>query len=149
MPPKLNPEEHRRREEMILPLLRRGLTNAEIAAELSISRRVVDRTIRLMLGEYGVVSRTALAYRYAQEVTSPPTSENKAIQSETTLLTPGEQEVVELAAMGLSDRQIARQTGRSIGSVKSALSNAYPKLRAKNRTELPALLFPKSPENPK
>jgi DNA-binding NarL/FixJ family response regulator len=50
-------------------------------------------------------------------------------------LTPAETNVLSLLVKGLSDMQIAKQLGRSEGTVKKHVSNILGKLGAKNRTE--------------
>jgi len=55
------------------------------------------------------------------------------------LLTAREHEITLLVAQGLSNKQIARQTNISEGTVKIHLHNAYQKLRVSNRTTLAGL----------
>ena len=50
-------------------------------------------------------------------------------------LTRREQEILQLAAEGLSNREIARQVIISVGTVKVHLSNAYGKLGVTKRTQ--------------
>src|SRR5215471_7999333 len=51
-------------------------------------------------------------------------------------LTPGEQRVAELAAAGLSNKQIAEQLYLSAGTVGVQLSRAYAKLGVRSRAQL-------------
>ena len=51
-------------------------------------------------------------------------------------LTPTEVQVVDLAAQGLTNPQIAERLIMGRATVKTHLSNAYTKLAVKNRTEL-------------
>jgi DNA-binding CsgD family transcriptional regulator len=57
-----------------------------------------------------------------------------------TLLTDREREVVELAARGLTNRQIADGLGVSVRTVHSHLNHAYTKLGTADRDELAALV---------
>lgn len=56
-------------------------------------------------------------------------------------LTPGERRVVELAAAGHTNRQIAQQLFVTVKAVEWHLSNAYRKLGISSRTELPHALY--------
>lgn len=56
-------------------------------------------------------------------------------------LTPGERRVVELAAAGHTNRQIAHQLFVTVKAVEWHLSNAYRKLGISSRTELPGVLY--------
>ena len=51
-------------------------------------------------------------------------------------LTPGEQRVAELAASGLSNREIAAQLYLNVATVEAHLSRAYAKLGVRSRTQL-------------
>ena len=51
------------------------------------------------------------------------------------LLTPREAEVLEAAARGLSNREIAEEQFLSPRTVKNYLNSAYPKLQVHNRAE--------------
>jgi DNA-binding NarL/FixJ family response regulator len=50
-------------------------------------------------------------------------------------LTPRESEIVELLALGLSNRAIADQLGIKLGTVRAHCVNAYIKLGVDNRTQ--------------
>lgn len=51
-------------------------------------------------------------------------------------LSPAEQRTAQLAADGLSNKEIARRTGVSIGTVEAHLSRAYAKLGVRSRSQL-------------
>jgi DNA-binding NarL/FixJ family response regulator len=51
-------------------------------------------------------------------------------------LTPGEQRVAELAASGLSNKEVAAQLYLSVATVEAHLSRAYAKLGVRSRTQL-------------
>ncbi|MBJ7356528.1 AAA family ATPase [Nocardioides sp.] len=55
-------------------------------------------------------------------------------------LTPAEETTARLAAEGLSNKQIARRTGVSVGTVEAHLGRAYLKLGVRSRTQLAARL---------
>ena len=55
-------------------------------------------------------------------------------------LTPAEETTARLAAEGLSNKQIARRTGVSVGTVEAHLGKAYLKLGVRSRTQLAAAL---------
>jgi DNA-binding CsgD family transcriptional regulator len=55
-------------------------------------------------------------------------------------LSPREASVAELAAMGCSDKEIARRLGVAFSTVRTHLDNAFAKLGSRNRTELAAIL---------
>jgi DNA-binding CsgD family transcriptional regulator len=56
--------------------------------------------------------------------------------SDRTSLTPSEQNVIDLAASGLSNKEIARQLFVSINTVEGHLSRAYVKLGVRSRAQL-------------
>ena len=51
-------------------------------------------------------------------------------------LNPAEVEVVARLARGLTNREIAAELGKSIGTVKNQLSSVYRKLGVRNRLQL-------------
>jgi DNA-binding CsgD family transcriptional regulator len=55
-------------------------------------------------------------------------------------LTPGERRVTDLAAQGMSNKQIAQALFVTLRTVEMHLSNAYRKLEISSREELPAVL---------
>ena len=57
-------------------------------------------------------------------------------------LTPGERRVVELAARGRSNRQIANDLFVTVKAVEWHLANSYRKLGITGRTELPGAVTP-------
>lgn len=62
------------------------------------------------------------------------------VDSPLQLLTPGERRVVELAAAGQTNRQIAQELFVTVKAVEWHLSNAYRKLSISSRAQLPAAL---------
>ena len=61
-------------------------------------------------------------------------------------LTPTERSVVDLAAQGLSNPEIAERLFVSRGTVKTHLAHVYAKLQVANRTELARLATEAAPE---
>jgi DNA-binding CsgD family transcriptional regulator len=57
------------------------------------------------------------------------------------LLTPREAEVLELAALGQTNLQVAAGLGVSVHAVKFHLASIFRKLGVKNRTEAAAVYF--------
>ena len=57
-------------------------------------------------------------------------------------LTPGERRVAELAAAGLSNKQVAEQLYLSVATVEAHLSRAYAKLGVASRAQLARALRP-------
>jgi DNA-binding NarL/FixJ family response regulator len=55
-------------------------------------------------------------------------------------LSPAEAAVVALLVRGLSNDEIAREQGKSLGTIKNQLSSAYRKLGVHSRTRLMAAL---------
>lgn len=64
-----------------------------------------------------------------------------------TELTPGERRVAELAAQGLSNKDIAAQLFVSVHTVEAHLSKAFAKLGARSRSQLSGLLPPEDPQS--
>jgi DNA-binding CsgD family transcriptional regulator len=60
-------------------------------------------------------------------------------------LTPGEHQVTQLAAQGLTSDQIAQRLTISVRTAESHLYHAYRKLGAHHRDELPTLLTDRTP----
>ena len=66
-----------RREEEVVELVGRGLTNAEIALNLGLSRWTIKRHVARVLAKTGARRRVDLAVRHAREMENrPPTAED-------------------------------------------------------------------------
>jgi DNA-binding NarL/FixJ family response regulator len=59
-------------------------------------------------------------------------------------LTPSEQRVVELAAKGLSNKEIAQELVVTLNTVETHLSRAYSKLGIRSRSQLAGVLSERS-----
>lgn len=65
----------------------------------------------------------------------------EVLDNPTPLLTPREKEVAALAALGLSNEEIAKELGISVKTVKAHLSLVFQKLGVKRRSELARVRF--------
>jgi len=65
----------------------------------------------------------------------------EVLENPTPRLTPREKEVAALAALGLSNEEIAKELGISVKTVKAHLSLAFQKLGVKRRSELALVRF--------
>jgi DNA-binding CsgD family transcriptional regulator len=64
----------------------------------------------------------------------------------TEALTPSEQQVAELAASGLTNREVAERLTLSPNTVEAHLARAYAKLGIRSRAELGRLMAPRAPD---
>jgi NarL family two-component system response regulator LiaR len=67
-----SPEELTERERQLIPLLARGLTNAEIARECGISPATVKTHVSNILQKLGVSARDEIPFKLAQKNAKPP-----------------------------------------------------------------------------
>jgi DNA-binding NarL/FixJ family response regulator len=65
----------------------------------------------------------------------------EVLENPTPFLTPREKEVATLAALGLSNEEIAKELGISVKTVKAHLSLVFQKLGVKRRSELALVRF--------
>jgi DNA-binding CsgD family transcriptional regulator len=90
----------------------------------------------------GCLGWAQLAHAELRRVSGRPSSDR-------TSLTPSEQNVTDLAASGLSNKEIARQLFVSINTVEGHLSRAYVKLGVRSRAQLARRLSgPHGPDAP-
>ncbi len=105
-------------------------------------RRAFEREDRELLGliapAFTNAMRRAVAMRSVQSGARP--WERQAL-ARPGGLTPREAGVADLAARGLSDKEIARRLGIGFTTVRSHLESSFAKLGVRNRTELAAALL--------
>jgi DNA-binding CsgD family transcriptional regulator len=89
---------------------------------------------------YRLKPSDAIAFRLAELLTQCEGVDTPALQLGMTQLTEREQEIAELAANGLSSRQIAEQLVVSLRTPDNHLFKVYSKLGIAGRAELPARL---------
>jgi DNA-binding NarL/FixJ family response regulator len=89
---------------------------------------------------YRLKPSDAIAFRLAELLTVCEGVDTPALQLGMTQLTEREQEIAELAANGLSSRQIAEQLVVSLRTPDNHLFKVYSKLGIAGRAELPARL---------
>jgi DNA-binding CsgD family transcriptional regulator len=65
----------------------------------------------------------------------------EVLEKPTPVLTPREKEVATLAALGLTNEEIAKELGISVKTVKAHLSLVFQKLGVKRRSELALIQF--------
>ena len=65
----------------------------------------------------------------------------EVLEKPTPVLTPREKEVATLAALGLTNEEIAKELGISVKTAKAHLSLVFQKLGVKRRSELARMRF--------
>jgi DNA-binding CsgD family transcriptional regulator len=121
--------EHARARHDLGALLRREGRRSEARDEL---RLALDLADRCGAGE--------LAGRVREELRQAGARPRRAAMSGPESLTPSERRVAELAARGLTNREIAETLWVSRKTVEVHLGHAYGKLGIRSRAELPAAL---------
>lgn len=105
------------REREVLELMRRGMRDSEIGSELGISVRTVESHASEVLRKLGLGSRRALADPIA-------------------LFSEREFTVGQLAASGLTDREIADRLGMSPRTVETHVAAVRKKIGINSRVQL-------------
>ena len=149
-----------------VPLLRDALTHLDAAGAVDLRARAQtdlgallvkssnrgdrDEGVRLLREalDYARTSNVPLVKRRAARLlvrAGEPVTERG--ESPFTTLTPGERRVVELAAAGESNREIAQKLFVTVKAVEWHLSNAYRKLGVSSRAQLPEVLAGTAPSS--
>ena len=122
------------RETQIVKLLMRGCNNAEIARQLKIARRTVKKHLERLFRRFritGGIKRVKLATLVVSDTkVTANESEGSVISSKR------EQQVIQLVAQGLKNREVAHAIGIEEHVVKNYLRVIYDKLGLWNRVEL-------------
>jgi DNA-binding CsgD family transcriptional regulator/alpha-tubulin suppressor-like RCC1 family protein len=113
------------REQEVIELLSTGRTNEEIARQLGISLDGVKYHVS------GILRRLRVENRHEAASLHLGTAGG--------VLTPREQEVIELLSTGLTNEEIARQLGISVDGVKYHVSGILRRLDVESRREASAL----------
>lgn len=120
----------------------------ELGAALRRAGRRVDA--RAPLQEAFELARRCGAARIARKSNEELEASGKTVRRYSPIgvesLTPSERRVAEMAASGMTNRQIAQSLFVTVKTVEAHLSAAYSKLDIRSRRELPAVLDP--PERP-
>src|SRR5260370_20977452 len=123
--------EHARAMADLGAALRRAGQRAE---SREILRRALDLAHRC--GAFALTERTRTA------LVAPPGRPRRLVLSGLDSLTPGERRAAQLAAAGLSNREIAQNLFVTARTVEGHLTHAYQKLAITSREQLPAALAP-------
>jgi DNA-binding NarL/FixJ family response regulator len=140
------------REREVAEFLIHGRSNAEISYALGLAVGHVNRIVRSVLRKLGHARRTDLARVFGapelrlgrideaeQLVLLDGASREGALWDD---LTSAERVVVQRTLSGDSNREIARQRGRSEHTIANQLAAVYARFGVRGRTELAALLGP-------
>jgi DNA-binding CsgD family transcriptional regulator len=94
---------------------------------------------------FGLIGAEGFAYRAARELRAAGGAARRPDQAGLTVLTPQELQIAQLAAEGLSNRQIGEQLFLSHRTVGSHLYHLFPKLGITTRAELTGVLATSRP----
>jgi DNA-binding NarL/FixJ family response regulator len=122
------------RETQIMKLLMRGCDNSEIARRLKIARRTVNAHLQRLFRRFritGGIKRVKLATLVVSDTKMPANESHGGL-----LATKREQQVIQLVAQGLKNREVADAIGIEEHVVKNYLRVIYHKLGLWNRVEL-------------
>jgi DNA-binding NarL/FixJ family response regulator len=122
------------RETQIVTLLMRGCDNAEIARRLKIARRTVKAHLERLFRRFritGGIKRVKLATLVVTDTKMPANESHGRL-----IASKREQQVIQLVAQGLKNREVADAIGIEEHVVKNYLRVIYDKLGLWNRVEL-------------
>ncbi|SNY47703.1 helix-turn-helix transcriptional regulator [Paractinoplanes atraurantiacus] len=118
--------------------LERARTQLAYAEWLRRKRRIVDarEPLEAALAEFRRVGAARLAERAERELLATGAAPARTAEESRLRLTPQELRIVELAAEGLSNKEIGDQLSLSPRTVATHLYKAFPKLGVRNRAQL-------------
>lgn len=117
------------RARQIMALLLRGHAEKEIAAELGLSPHTVHHHVKNLHRSLGVCDRNGLRFSIQNLLALPPPA--------ATLMAKGRQaEVLSQLLQGLSERQIAFETGLSSHTIHDHIKDIYRSFAVHSRAEL-------------
>lgn len=122
------------RERQVVELLLLGCDNTEISKNLNIAPRTVKAHFRRLYLRFGIVNgikRVKLCRFLGSEAFMRSDRRDKSF-----VAGEGKQQVIELVAQGLNNRQMAVLMGISEHVIKNHLRSIYDKLGVWNRLEL-------------
>src|SRR6266699_1970944 len=122
------------RETQRVRLVMRGCDNAEIARQLKIARRTVKAHLERLFRRFritGGIKRVKLATLVVSDTKMPANESYRRLIS-----SKREQQVIQLVAEGLKNREVADAIGIEEHVVKNYLRVIYDKLGLWNRVEL-------------
>ncbi len=119
------------REHSIMQRVLCGESDEHIALQLGIKRRTVSNGVQIVCQKFRARNRTAAAVRYVQRYGLPAKYQIPVGSVEP--LAQQEQRVIDFAAQGATDREIAHYLGISQSTVRNYLLNIRRKLQAPNR----------------
>ena len=132
------------REREVLVLAASGLTDAEIARELSTSRGTAQNYVSGILAKLGVINRARLVVvAYESGLIRPGSwAEAPSVLAERVdKLAPREREVLVLVASGLTDAEIAGELSISQATAQNHVGRIRAKLDVVGRTRLVAVAY--------
>jgi len=129
------------RERSVVQLAAQGLANKEIAYELQLADSSVATYLRRALEKLRIQDRLELPLIFQERARTITVEGSRLMVSKHGFsrrpeLTDAEQQVAEMAAQGLTDRQIAAARSCSPRTVANLLRAAYQKLGVANRSAL-------------
>lgn len=130
------------REREVLQLSCEGFVVKQIALQLHLSQHTVREYLRRAKRKLSVSNNVEAASRFAIACRQQPGHDSGSVAPRVLLdflrLSEFERTVALLVCGGLTDRAIAKTTGRSLSSVRSAVGELYQRTGARSRPALAA-----------
>jgi DNA-binding NarL/FixJ family response regulator len=126
------------REQEVLTLFARGLSNSDAAAKLSISEATVKTHLARIMMKLGVREKAQAVAAFYQFVAQ---SEQAPAPAKMAELTPREREIFILVAEGLSNADIAVQLSIGEATVRTHLARVLTKLGVDEKSQAVALAY--------